>query len=91
MDQCGVSHDTAKKLFLRVMHLGSARTWAVDNGVAPAVLPAFIMRLSSEMRAAAMQLLAVHPLGKLAKEQQESRKRETDNPIGTQLSYLVQV
>ncbi len=91
VDQCGVIYDTAKELFLRLTHLGGTSKWAEDNNVQRSSPPPSVSRLSSEMRTAVKQLLAVHPLAKKAKEQQEARNPDASNPSATQFSYIIQV
>jgi hypothetical protein len=71
--------------------LGGVTKWALEHDITDSVLPKSASSLASEMRVAVKALLAAHSLGKQAKEQQEERKQEAANPIGSQFAYLYQV
>ena len=59
----------------RVCFGGAARTWAEENGVAPARLPAFVEGLQQEMRAGMAVVVVAHVDGPRAAEQQTHRPR----------------
>lgn len=94
---CKVPRDAAKKLFLRLLYLGSPEKWRVEEHVdANIELPSWITDFSKEMHENAQALvsnpenvkLREHYRDHVAKSPQV--KTTTKNPLATMLSLLLQ-
>jgi hypothetical protein len=94
---CGVSRDAAKKLFLRLVYLGSPQKWAEEQGCEVYNIPAWICDFRDELNECAKALVE-HPENiKLRKyySQHAASTAATNpivksNPIATMLALYLQ-
>jgi hypothetical protein len=87
---CGVGRGASKQLLLMMSFMGQPTSWAKEHAVDASLLPDDIWSLYLELKASVPALLAAHPLGARARQQQVSRKPDKANAVATQFAYLVQ-
>lgn len=85
--ECQVSREAAKNLFIRLSFHGSAEKWCKENSVVSENLPLFVTELEKEMKHNMSLTIGLYPD---IIDYQEKKNPNTNNKLGSQFALLIQ-